>query len=182
MALKGLGQLNYFVIWEHFEMESIHLVEDLIQEGDWVIKMDLKNAYFSIPFIWQWLLFQWKEQIYKFHCLAFGLSLAPWVFTKVTRPIVAWLRQLGVRMVAYINNFRQIPERKPTLPTDSDNVQSPGVPNQHRDIPLYSMTRTRASGCHSPVTTPNTSAATNKDESNQRQSHLASEEGCLTPD
>ena len=25
-------------------MESIHLVQNLIQEGDWMIKMDLKNA------------------------------------------------------------------------------------------------------------------------------------------
>jgi len=45
----NLRQLNYFVIWEHFKMESIHLVENLIQEGDWMIKMDLKDAYFSIP-------------------------------------------------------------------------------------------------------------------------------------
>ena len=29
----NLRQLNQFVIWEHFKMESIHLVEHLIQEG-----------------------------------------------------------------------------------------------------------------------------------------------------
>ena len=34
-----LRQLNQFVIWEHFKMENIHLVENLIQEGDWMIKM-----------------------------------------------------------------------------------------------------------------------------------------------
>ena len=73
-----------------------------------MIKMDLKDAYFSIPIHQehrQWLHFQWQQQVYQFQCLPFGLSSAPQVFTKVTRPIVAWLRQLGIRMVAYIDNF-----------------------------------------------------------------------------
>ena len=37
-------QLNQFVIWEHFKMENIHLVEHLIQEGDWTVKINLKDA------------------------------------------------------------------------------------------------------------------------------------------
>ena len=89
-------------------MESIYLVENLIHEGDWMIKIDLKDAYFSIPIHrehHQWLHFQWQEQIYEFQYLPFDLSLAPRVFTKMTHPIVAWLRQLGVRMVAYIDDF-----------------------------------------------------------------------------
>ena len=88
----NLRQLNQFVVWKHFNMENIHLEENLIQEGDWMIKMDLKDAYFFIL-------------IHQFQCLPFGLSSAPWVFTKVTQPIVAWLRQLGIRMVAYIDDF-----------------------------------------------------------------------------
>ena len=35
------------------------------------------------------------------HCLPFSLSLAPWVFTKTTRPLVATLRSIGLRMIIY---------------------------------------------------------------------------------
>ena len=44
----NLHQLNQFVIWEHFKMENIHLVQNLIQEETGWYK-DLKDAYFSIP-------------------------------------------------------------------------------------------------------------------------------------
>ena len=67
-------------------MENIHLVDNVIQEGDWMIKMDLKVAYFPFQFTKEhrhWLRFQWQEQVYEFQCLPFGLSSAPRVFTKV---------------------------------------------------------------------------------------------------
>ena len=43
--LKGLNQ---FLHWEHFKMENVQMIRDLIQEGDWMVKMDLKDAYFAL--------------------------------------------------------------------------------------------------------------------------------------
>ena len=37
--------------------------------------------------------------------MAFGLSAAPWVFTKLLRPVTSWLRARGVRIVAYLDDF-----------------------------------------------------------------------------
>jgi len=89
-------------------MESVHLIEHLIQEGNWMVKLDLKDAYFVIPIHQEhqkWLRFHWQHQPYQFQGLPFGLSSAPRVFTKATCPIVAWLRQLGMKIVSYIDDF-----------------------------------------------------------------------------
>ena len=45
----NLKALNYFVITPHFKMEGIHTLKSLIQPRDWLAKVDLKDAYFSIP-------------------------------------------------------------------------------------------------------------------------------------
>ena len=45
----NLKSLNRFVHTEHFKMEGIHILKDLLRAGDWMTKVDLKDAYFMIP-------------------------------------------------------------------------------------------------------------------------------------
>ncbi len=90
----NLKKLNSFVRTEHFKMEGIHMLKNLLRPGDWMAKVDLKDAYFMIPIAQEdrsFLCFSWGGVNYQFNCLPFGLSSAPWVFTKTTRPVVATL-------------------------------------------------------------------------------------------
>ena len=48
----------------------------------------MKDAYFMIPIAWEDQEFQWKDSSYQFNCLPFGLSLAPWVFTKTRMSLI----------------------------------------------------------------------------------------------
>jgi len=103
--LKGLNQ---FVKTEHFKMEGLHLLPDLLQSQDWLVKMDLKDAYLQVPVHpdYQHLLsFQWEGKTYKFQCLPFGLSAAPRVFTKLLKPVVGFLRQNGCRLIIYLDDI-----------------------------------------------------------------------------
>ena len=43
----NLKALNQFVQPCHFKMEGIHTLRDLIKQGDWLAKVDLKDAYFD---------------------------------------------------------------------------------------------------------------------------------------
>ena len=45
----NLKSLNKFVYTEHFKMEGIHILRDLLRAGDWMTKVDLKDAYFIVP-------------------------------------------------------------------------------------------------------------------------------------
>ena len=43
--------------------------------------------------------------MYEFACLPFGLASAPRVFTKLMKPVVALLRQLGIRLIVYLDDM-----------------------------------------------------------------------------
>ena len=61
----------------HFKMEGIRTVKGLMRKGDWLKKLDLKDAYYSVPVNQahtHFLRFQWQSQTYQFNTLPSGLS------------------------------------------------------------------------------------------------------------
>ena len=91
----NLCPLNRCIQYRHFKMEGIHTVKDLLRRGDYMVRIDLKDAYFAIPICTQhrkYLRFCWRGQTYEFTCLPFGLATAPRVFTKAMKPVVGFVR------------------------------------------------------------------------------------------
>lgn len=71
-------------------------------------KIDLKDAYFLIKThddYKKYLRFQWGEQIYEFNVLPFGLSTAPYVFTKLMKPVAKLLRSAGFMSTVYLDDW-----------------------------------------------------------------------------
>ena len=96
--LAPCDKLNRHVWTQHFKMESIRTVKSLIQQGDWLLKLDLKDAYLSVPMCQEhqkYLKFQFQGQSYQFQALPFGLSSAPHMFTKLMKPLLALLGGWG---------------------------------------------------------------------------------------
>ena len=81
-----------------FQNGGNSLVTGPVKKGDFMVKLDLKDAYFTVP-VWKghqkFLRFIWKETLWEFACLPFGLASAPRTFTKIMKPVVATLRNLG---------------------------------------------------------------------------------------
>ncbi|KZR96378.1 Uncharacterized protein APZ42_009313, partial [Daphnia magna] len=45
------------------------------------------------------------RSLYEYLCLAFGLCSAPRVFTKLLKPVVAFLRGRGIRLIIYLDDL-----------------------------------------------------------------------------
>jgi len=104
----NLKPLNQFLKYRHFKMEGIVTVRHTVRQGDFMAKIDLTDAYFTIPVFQghrKFLRFRWKNKTYEYTCLPFGLSSSPWVFTKLLRVAVAFFRRLGIRLVIYLDDL-----------------------------------------------------------------------------
>jgi len=100
--------LNQFVEKIHFKMDNIGMALNCISPGDFMVSIDLKYAYFRVPIFQphgKYLRFLWNFKRYEFTCLPFGYSLAPRVFTKIFKPIMAYFRFLGLRVLIFIDNL-----------------------------------------------------------------------------
>ncbi|XP_070521642.1 uncharacterized protein [Cardiocondyla obscurior] len=77
--------------------------------------MDLQDAYLLV---WiyaghrKYLRFRFKGKLYQYLCLPFGLCSSPYVFTKVTKPVVYTLRSWGILLVLYLDDFLFIHKSK----------------------------------------------------------------------
>jgi hypothetical protein len=49
MPIVNLKALNNFVAYSHFKMKGLDAVKQLLEPGDFVTKIDLKDAYLFIP-------------------------------------------------------------------------------------------------------------------------------------
>ena len=99
-------------------MEGIHTLKEIVRPNDWMVKVDLKNAYLTLLIHnthKQYLRFRFQGLDYQFNCLAFGLSLAPWVFINTLKPAIALLRETGMRLIAYIDGILVLAKSKELL-------------------------------------------------------------------
>ena len=103
-----LSSLNQFLLVRKFKMETLASIRQVVRPGDWAASIDLSDAYFHIPIApahRKFLRFAWGDRVFQFRVLPFGLSLAPWVFTRVVRVFLGSLRVQGIRIYAYLDDW-----------------------------------------------------------------------------
>ena len=47
--MENLRYLNQFIPYQNFKMEGLFCLCKLLKQGDYIFKLDIKDAYFSIP-------------------------------------------------------------------------------------------------------------------------------------
>ena len=103
-----LSPLNKLLKRVRFKMEDLRKVARSLSPGLWGIKLDLKDAYLHLHLA-RWVVkyfgFALGKRIFAFLVLPFGLSPAPWLFTRVLRPVKKALRRLGIRISSFLDDF-----------------------------------------------------------------------------
>lgn len=73
-----------------------------------MVTLDLKDAYYVVLIEKsrrKYLRFIFNGVHFEFSCLPYGINLAPYIFTKIMRPVVAHLRGQGYISVVYLNDL-----------------------------------------------------------------------------
>merc|ERR1711867_153463 len=108
-----LSAINLKLKKRSFKMEDLKSIQKLIKPGMWAVKLDLKDAYFHVPLhpsIWKYFKFTLKkrgklQKNYFFKRLPFGLTTAPWAFSRILVPLKKILRLQNIIVSAYLDDF-----------------------------------------------------------------------------
>ena len=123
----NLRPLNRYLRKQHFKMDCLSTVLKLVQQGDWAISVDLKDAYLHIPMYpphKKYLRFCIQGKAYQFNCLCFGPTVAPRAFTKLVTVIAAYLRMQNVRLAVYLDDWFIVNQIKKMLIVDKEKSLS----------------------------------------------------------
>ena len=99
-------------------MENLATLKSLLNKGDYMINLDLTDAYLTVPIhpvSQKFLRFLFGNETYQFTAMPFGLNIAPRVFMKIMKPVVASLRSQGIRLIIYLDDILIIASSVETL-------------------------------------------------------------------
>ncbi len=91
-----------------FKFEGLKDQAYLAERGDHAVSYDLMSGYYHVglhPRSRTFVGFKWIGEYYVYNCLPFGLSTAPWVFSKVKRELVMLWRREGISVLPYFDDF-----------------------------------------------------------------------------
>ena len=117
--ILDLSRINKFIAKKSVKYEDWKMVLLFLKQRCWLVKFDVHSAYHHIDifgphtdflgFSWaDFLGFSWETseglKFFKFLVLPFGITTAPFLFTKVTRPLVKKWRSEGKQVVMYLDD------------------------------------------------------------------------------
>ena len=103
-----LKALNLHICKVSFKMEDRIFIRSLIEPGDLMVSIDLKDAFFLVPIHCdskKFLTFSFEGVRYQFNVLPFGLSSAPRTFSFVLKPVINLLRASGIKISSYLDDI-----------------------------------------------------------------------------
>ena len=109
--ILDLRHVNFHVWKEKFKFEDIRTACNYLPYDQFMFKFDLKSGYHHLDILQEqqtFLRFSWVikgiRKYFVFTVLPFGLSSAPYIFSKVVRVLVKYWRSHAVRITVYLDD------------------------------------------------------------------------------
>ena len=102
------SRLNTFLHVEKFKMETPESIRTSLVPGEWVLSIDLSDAYLHIPIhpnSRKYLRFCHRSQVFQFTSLPFRLATAPQVFTMIVKQVKLMALSRGLRLHQYLDDW-----------------------------------------------------------------------------
>lgn len=109
--ILDLRVVNLHLWKEKVKFEDLRTALMFVKENCWMFKFDIHSAYHHVdifPDHTKYLGFSWASNgvrsYFRFLVLPFGIRTAPYVFTKLTRPLIAKWRGQGFHILMYMDD------------------------------------------------------------------------------
>ena len=143
--ILDLRHMNSFIFKQKFKCEDLSVAIQIFNQGCHLFKFDLKSGYHHIeifPAHRKFLTFAWdfgtgSSRYFQFCVLPFGLSSAPFIFTKMFKPLLKSWRSRGIPIAIFLDDglgggSDPVSARINSLAVHSDLLKSGLVPNEDK--------------------------------------------------
>ena len=110
--ILDLRHINLHVYKQKFKCEGLHTIKNAFSEDYYVFSFDLKSGYHHVdifPDHRKYLAFSWDfgnghTRYFQFTVLPFGISSAPYIFTKLLKPLETHWRAHGIPIAIFFDD------------------------------------------------------------------------------
>lgn len=111
--ILDLRYVNEFIQPPKFKLDDLKIALEFVRKGGYMVSFDIKSGYYHLQVhkdYREYLGFSWKfssehkSRFFVFNVLPFGLSLGPFLFTKLLRPVIEHWRASGIKALIYIDD------------------------------------------------------------------------------
>lgn len=114
--ILDLRHVNSFIFKQKFKCEDLSVAIQIFDLGFHLFKFDLKSGYHHIEIFAahrKFLTFAWdfgtgSFRYFQFCVLPFGLSSAPFIFTKMFKPLLKSWRSRGIPIAIFLDEGERI--------------------------------------------------------------------------
>lgn len=103
-----LSILNLYLEKKKFKMETPKSICAMLHKGAWTFSIDLTDAYFHIPIhprSKKYMRLAFRNKIFQFRALPFGIASAPWLFTKIMKPVKLGVDFSRLTLFQYLDDW-----------------------------------------------------------------------------